>query len=1377
MTAIRSLAAVAGCLLWLILAARGSADILSVNLERSYPVVEAENSVWIGTPAGLLQYNPEDDTFRGVNLPEEVTGSPVRDLRYKDEWLWCLPERGLAALHIRLNEWLFFDASSGLPSDTLTGIAFEDDYVWVSTAMGAARFDLLIEEWEAFDSTADLPERSLKDIVAADGRIWTVSDRYVSEFEPTFEKWRHYKVEQDTGVHLLRAFTAGLDLWLVSDAGLIRFDMDLRSQQAFLQSNLAQPALSDLLVEDERIWALTGSGLHTYDSESQVWREFEGNSYIRDSSPVAFDKDPSKIWVISDKGVAVWDAADRNWEVPDYASGLSVSTYRAVYTGGGRVFLIGDYALDYRPRETEGWRRQRFGRKTGARIGRDLLTDLFDNEEGGRIRFGSRVWGWEGTRITLLRDYEWYFAGGAREGDPSVESGERLDVKSRIGLGEDRSLSGFFNNIDYSEIMYGVHYRDRGDALVREASWGDFRREAGATPFGQPASMFGSTTWLQAGPKTERFKRSLFTFKAETGERRSEKTYQHIRGAFDEFENTLIDTDYLRNHFRLPGILPLDEPEDLRIYVDDMISGDNTPNTLERHTIAGITGDFDVLVPTEDYYQYRRTATIAFLGPLGSDWTIVATYLLDGVVREEVLQHGAGSSTVSRNVYFVGGQQIIPYSFELAISDSLGHDVPLSEFGLDYDRDGSIDSDWMDYESGLLTFPNAEPFPPEVYDETAPGSVYRLTTRFETRVSLIRLAHADLVRGSEVLTLDGVPAEGGNDYVLDYTNGTLVFVREGIVNPDTRIEIEYEYYPGDDLSQVTGATLNLSPGDGLYMQGDWLRIERDNDQASPADLGSLHSELRQSLGDYDIRVIPGIAYQADKDRLGAGYLEGLVSSRTLRLQARYEDYSKAYTNLYRPQSVLGQVGDDIDLFGSLDVRRTVRITGEWKRTRGYAEATGAIPSDRSGSASLLINPASLPSWEVTYRAFKTKTDSGASEKHIIEGRLKYQVPSSWVGRIGLQGLKTEGLLRTGKRKGDPVTGADDQEFHQGYLRLNADVSDRFQGGFFYRRNDLYDISGKDHPPVLRSERSLLTLSHEEWSLFHLNLRAENTLDRGFHRGSVQVDARLSQYSQLNARVFPGDLLDALSDINLEFNVNRTTAGSGATESGATAWLWEYFNEGTKGLLNARTATAYFAKKEFRPWPGLYVNTLLEWNHEKKTVGGSSLTSHDRLWSEIVELKIGFKTRLMIQYRQYFQDRGRDRLFEYRQPSVWVEHRWTPDFHNVVDLTLRQSRADEGEIHNETRDWTARYDLIWRRQNLLGMDRVEVRQSLSGSHSHTKGYTPGDTYNLSLTPSIDLYPLHSTIIRTELRFSRYWDRLDAKNDYHTLAVDLRLSLKF
>ena len=89
-----------------------------------------------------------------------------------------------------------------------------------------------------------------------------------------------------------------------------------------------------------------------------------------------------------------------------------------------------------------------------------------------------------------------------------------------------------------------------------------------------------------------------------------------------------------------------------------------------------------------------------------------------------------------------------------------------------------MDSDWIDYENGILFFPESEPFPAAVYDSEDRQSYYELEAAYQTEFSLIQLEQKNLVRGTEVVKLDGVKAEGGSVYVLDYTNGTLVFVKD-----------------------------------------------------------------------------------------------------------------------------------------------------------------------------------------------------------------------------------------------------------------------------------------------------------------------------------------------------------------------------------------------------------------------------------------------------------------------------------------------------------------------------------------------------------------------------------------------------------------------
>lgn len=1356
-----------------------------LNLNRNYPVLEAENKVWIGTENGLYQYNADDDSYKLYTLPIDGYIPKIHHLYYNDEWLWCVLDSGLAALHIRLNDWLIYNSQNGLPSNKINTLAFEEDYVWASTDKGAARYDLLIEEWEIYDQSRDVPALEIQDVLIQEEEVWMMFKHKFSEYNPEFEKWRHYQIEQDTTLNLKRSFFLNDEIWLLSDNGLIRYNTTVQTQQTFFLPYLESESLLELFIEDETIWAITKLGIFYYTQESEVWREFEGNSYLDSYTIKNAYVDKSEIWVLTNEAVLVWDRTEKNWEILDYASGLSASNFQSAYVSGNRVFLFNPDKIEYRQYAEDSWRQYEIASGDGKLFpaGSNVLKNLFDNEEGGSIQLGKYKWGWEGTSITMIREHsEKFDSEGKSEGAETI-SGERLDIKSQLSLGKTRTLSGFYNNYDYEETMYGIRYRSREDDYLREFNWGDFRREPGDIPFGETSSLFGNNVWLQAGSKTERFKRSLVTLKAYSGERRSQKFYEHYQGATTEFDVSFKDIDFTENRFySVPGLDTSGTPQNVQIYVDDLVSYNNTPNTNEQTTIAGITGDFDLLNETEDFYFYDKAGVIYLTGFYNSSATIVVRYTTQNQVNEEILQIGSTISTAQKNFYFLDGQQIIPYSFQLEIVDNSGNTASLSQFGLDDDGNGIIDSRWIDYENGILFFPESEPFPSGVYDPDQPESSYQLEASFQTEFSIIQLEHDDLVRGTEVVKLDGVAAEGGNDYVLDYTNGTMVFVREGVVNMDTRIEIEYEYYVTEETSQLHSAAVNYSPSDNLYVQADWTNFASYEDETSTPDstknLLSVHSEIKEKVGDFDLKVIPGIAYQTEENEISASSVEGLVSSSKFRFQTKYENYSKDYSNIYRPQSLFGDVKNNLELFSSADVLSYLRLSGEWKKTEGFEQNGYSSPTDESWNLSLLMHRQDLPGWKLSYQNFKTETETGTVERFFVRNNLEYQLPQSLVQGIGLKTMKAEAFLRYGEESGTSYAGVDKQQFYFGYLRLNTNISDQFQGSIYYRRNEENDISGENqNSKISRSERMLFNLSHEEWRLLQMNLRIENTLDQGFHNSQSSINARLNQYSQLNLRMSPGQMWSVLSPLHFEFNVNQSLYGWGTTEETVSNWVWQLFNQNTDRLSQSQIIRNYYIKNEFRPSSLWYLYSLIEWNNQETGLETSNLETNYWNWNEKLNIKIGFKTRLNLQYKQHYQDYGYDRITRYYEPSAWIEHRWTPDFQNTLYGLYRYTKEDEGNIQDITNNWEGRYDIIFRKTKYWGIRRFEITQSFSGSYYNTEGYNLKKYYQFSSSSALNLYPLHSTILRLQFDAVQYLDDLDADNDYMTLDFNLKFSLKF
>jgi ligand-binding sensor domain-containing protein len=573
---------------------------VQVNLKKEYPILKVGNDVWIGTPNGLYQYNTNYDSYKLFVIPGKEE-SQIRYMYYNNEWLWCVLDSGLAVLQVRLNQWMVFDRNSGLPSNFINNVAFQGNYVWLATDNGAARYDLLIEEWEKYGIDKGMPDSNIVKVIVKDDMVWFVTEKGFSEYDPHFEKWRHFTVPENENVHIYEAFLLNDNIWLLCNKGLIKFNPLLNNQIYFFSSSISSVDLKNVVYEDNNIWLLSNAGLFYVQTENQVMKEFEGNNFLGDYSLSNFDIDSYEIWIVTDKNILDWNRSAKTWKIADYASGISDSVYSNTYVSGGMTFLVNQNVIDYKLISEGSWKKFNLSAKKSEIIKRNKnsFNNLFDNEAGGNVVLGKYLLKLDGTRASYIYNKDF---------DGKITQGKRLDIKSQLTSGESRSIYGFYNNVDYSETMYGLRYKSIVPKdVLREINLGDFRKDPGNIPFGENASVFGANTWLQAGEKTERFKRSTYSLKAMTGQLRSEKTYEYYQGANDKFSFSIEDIDYIRNVFyTIPDLPPGTIPEVMELYLDDGLSSNNSGNILIQTTIAGITGDFDMLISNEDYYFHKK---------------------------------------------------------------------------------------------------------------------------------------------------------------------------------------------------------------------------------------------------------------------------------------------------------------------------------------------------------------------------------------------------------------------------------------------------------------------------------------------------------------------------------------------------------------------------------------------------------------------------------------------------------------------------------------------------------------------------------------------------------------------------------------------------
>ncbi len=226
------------------------------------------------------------------------------------------------------------------------------------------------------------------------------------------------------------------------------------------------------------------------------------------------------------------------------------------------------------------------------------------------------------------------------------------------------------------------------------------------------------------------------------------------------------------------------------------------------------------------YIEFQRPGedTIRTIGDISRP---DSSYKILKLIRHENPDTGMVTwDYVWRNVYDLGGRIDDPDNLEVRIFkgnatrpedrdeselDHLNGESYLHLLGLDADDDGLLDhsNQIVDYDLGHLFFPNWRPFidpvlspdtVPELYysknqSDRTRNSKYYLLVNSSSRKKEFYLGHFDIVEGSETVMLNGRPLKNGVDYRISYEMGRISFLSEEALDPNARVEVNYEYAP------------------------------------------------------------------------------------------------------------------------------------------------------------------------------------------------------------------------------------------------------------------------------------------------------------------------------------------------------------------------------------------------------------------------------------------------------------------------------------------------------------------------------------------------------------------------------------------------------
>lgn len=316
-----------------------------------------------------------------------------------------------------------------------------------------------------------------------------------------------------------------------------------------------------------------------------------------------------------------------------------------------------------------------------------------------------------------------------------------------------------------------------------------------------------------------------------------------------------------------------------RILLDDQNAEDNNANTIEGLTVSNggdeYTGDFDVLDEGDDYSINYRTGVIRLKQTISNNAVLAVSMTLNNGERisDFMIKDRAESEKFDRyhllNRYQLASRNIVRNDpdRELEIRDpndanrpDTGNQTYAQLLGMDDNGDGVIDDEFVDFELGVLRFPDTHPFTVEALSnngaETNPtiyGSPANRSQYYEIYQEVLVEENTytlgvNVVRESEEVTVDGQQLERGEDYTIDYQSGFLSFFDHVEIDDETTVEVTYEEQGSAASRSETflGGRMEATLSENLSMGSTMLTSqEQERDEVPRVGRGTKSTTVRE----------------------------------------------------------------------------------------------------------------------------------------------------------------------------------------------------------------------------------------------------------------------------------------------------------------------------------------------------------------------------------------------------------------------------------------------------------------------------------------------------------------------------------------------------
>ncbi|RMH59905.1 MAG: hypothetical protein D6679_00470 [Candidatus Hydrogenedentota bacterium] len=458
--------------------------------------------------------------------------------------------------------------------------------------------------------------------------------------------------------------------------------------------------------------------------------------------------------------------------------------------------------------------------------------------------------------------------GGNTQSNFSLNQELQVEVLGRVGKETNDHININIRFDDTQRGVNAVNNRDIGVDFVgvpHHASWGtyqydfDFGDISVSLPNSQFAlynkSLFGAKgnlniTNLNLGP-IRADKVSLIAFGSQTKGVSASKEFT-LSG--ERVIEDIRDVDFARDRFFQIEPDASEVPiSDVVVYRDDQI-GSNNEGALV-FTASGFgptagfnhTGNWNQLTAGIDYTVNLITGELEMLTSVSANDVLAVSYkgktnvFGQGGLPPRLIRVPSDTSSAVRalfrihelrNRYVLKRRRIKKDdpNFVFEIRDQLGFTqtdkiggVPTSYlqiFNFDRDRDDKLDIELIDYDFGVIRLLDTAPFAGTGNAEVDNDAIYNtddlsdVTSKYTIHIEYssdqpqeIFSLGFDIIKGSDIVYVDGVKVERDRDYFIDYEAGVITFLNRSLLKPESKIRVDYEFLPfGGQVEQTLAGT-------------------------------------------------------------------------------------------------------------------------------------------------------------------------------------------------------------------------------------------------------------------------------------------------------------------------------------------------------------------------------------------------------------------------------------------------------------------------------------------------------------------------------------------------------------------------------------------